>query len=120
MRNLPDNCPPIDARAFVGKIYRFARVLTPAEFETHFIRFPGRDWKDKVCEAHGLSVCVTLGEARLLQRLVPGMLKKQITVAELNGAAGEVAQTGLNPQHHTWWPADQFDVVEAFELVEVA
>lgn len=50
---------------------------------------------------------------------VPLHAHKTIVAVKLIPDAGRIKQTGENPQHHSWWRADTFEVLKFVEQVSV-
>lgn len=105
--DFPPNCPPAQAVAPGGRIFRFVKSDPPADrdFLPYTQLYPRRRFDDP-CKARGLSVHRDLDAARRAQRLVPGFDKRYIAVAEVDGSHGRILPTPATPGdgHNTWWP----------------
>jgi hypothetical protein len=114
--NYPPDCPPTDAQPCTTGVYRLVpRIpITNADFESYYERKPDFPWPDP-CEARGLSVCLTYEAAVRLRKRFRGFRSHGIAVAQLDHTAGFIKQTH-SPDHHTWWPDDQFDPLQAFRI----
>lgn len=119
---LPPGCPPSTSKPHTGPIYRLVKHNPAAseDFDTYFVLYPGRAWKPReLCEAHGLSVRVTLEAAVAHAQQLRARVKAAnwvVAVATLDASSGPVAQTYSDPEHHTWWPTENFDFLAAFSV----
>lgn len=113
--NFPPGCPPIEAEACTGEIFRLVPTLPidQSGFISQFELYPGNDWKDKECLAHGLSVGRSYEAMSKLRKRIKGMRTFKIAFASLQAAIGVIQQTG-GPEHYTWWPGDGSDIVPLF------
>ncbi|MDG7001217.1 MAG: hypothetical protein JRN15_19140 [Nitrososphaerota archaeon] len=106
----------MDAKTCLGEIYRLVPHLPVDKegFTTYFDLYPGREWRDGECMAHGLSVLVNFEAALKLRRRIKGLRDYKIAVACLEDSVGVIKQTTDNPEHHTWWPDDGVDLPSLF------
>jgi len=112
--SLPAGCPPEDAIPCVGPIYRLVDSAPPteADFVSYFDEYPGKDWGEDDCQARGLSVYLTYGDAERIRRRIGRFRGKKIAVATLQPAVGLIKKTGND--HHTWWPEDGVTIPPLF------
>lgn len=113
---LPPGCPPTDAQACIGEIYRLVPSV-PVDatgFISQFELYPKKDWKDG-CMARGLSVSLSYEALISLRGRVRGLRDFKIVSASLKHEVGLIKQTGP-PAHHTWWPEDGVDLPSLFAL----
>ena len=105
--DLPDGCPPGDAHQTDAEVYRLVASIppTPADFESHYDRFPERQPWDDECMARGLSVFVTYEAAQRYRKRYKSLRSNKIAVGTLTPQLGVIKQTTLTVDHHTWWPA---------------
>jgi hypothetical protein len=103
---LPDNCPPDDSVPCSGTIYRLVAGHTPIadDFMPHFEKYPGREWGDDLCKAHGLSILLEREDVSKLTRRIKALQQFRVATARLDPPNGSRKQTGA-AYHHTWWPS---------------
>jgi len=100
----PPGCPPADAQAAGGLVYRLVRTNPPtaSDFLTHAEL--GKMPKAPACLRVGLSVFRTRDHAVHQAQLFP-FLGNQIASGELCAEHGKTKLTpGKMPSHTTWWP----------------
>lgn len=102
----PDQCPPIDAAALSGQVFRFINKKNPTnyDFTSHYERDPDGIWHDQ-CQARGLSVYKSYEHCLLMRAAVPALRKKLLAVATITGSVGVIANTPSRncDGHYTWW-----------------
>lgn len=103
----PDTCPPSNAEAASGQVYRLVDEGGPADedFVCHKLIYPYKDWEDKECQACGLSVHPSLESSDRLKRRIPALRNKRAAVASLQAKHGLLMRTpsSADKAHHTWW-----------------
>jgi len=103
----PEQCPPAQAIAVSGKIFRFTGRATPKprDFRSFYEISPSEDWGSLACNARGLSVFSTKEDCVAAAEVCPALRKKCLCVAELPNTAGLLAETpSKNTQNHkTFW-----------------
>jgi hypothetical protein len=113
----PSDCPPAEARAAAGTLFRFGRKNPPSAndltchwqiYEQHregFVK-TGRQ-----CQACGLSVYLDIQAARKVRGLIPGLKKAHLYSITLQTADGKLLNTPSNtdPRHHTWWSQSRIE-----------
>lgn len=115
--HLPPGCPPGDAEACTGEIFRLVPVLPLNDkgFVSQFDLYPSQTWEDE-CMARGLSVRLSYESATRLRNRVRGLRKFKIVVACLETPVGMIRQTGSDQEHYTWWPEDGADLLSLFTV----
>lgn len=115
------NCPPQDAVAVSGTIYRGVANLPIVEkhFKSHN-ELGLRHCDESVCVKWGLSVWRSLEAVNNAQQLHDYMRRWYITAGELDAAEGVIVPTGNvgNPGHHTLWLEDGVSCASRFEVVQ--
>lgn len=100
-QHFPACCPPTDASATQGEVYRFVAndPVDPKDMVSYLEegKAKGRD-----CQRAGLSTLVDLDHAREVQILLPTQRGKRIARAMLSVEHGKIKQTG-QPGHYTLW-----------------
>jgi hypothetical protein len=86
----------------------------------HKILYPTRDFREKECQAHGLSIYISREDAEAKQRVVPAMRKKVLATAQLCPEHGvfKGTPTETDPGHHTWWVAEGLEPWVGFGPVD--
>jgi hypothetical protein len=116
-RNLPPSCPPDDAESCFGVVFRLAPSLPidQGAFQSYFSLRPGTNWGEKECMAHGLSVFRSYEATKRLRKRIKSLSSHKIIFTSLKDEVGVIKQTE-SPEHHTWWPDDDFDLPSLFVL----
>lgn len=119
--HFPDKCPPADAPAASGVVYRFVRQDPPRteDFVSRQENQPQHHFGTKSCQASGLSVFRHPSDLDRLRRRVRAYETSLVATAELTSSHGVVLPTPTRngTSHHTWWvplgvvPASLFRVV---------
>lgn len=103
----PDGCPPEDAGAAIGRIFRFVPGSTPCRDDMRSWAERGRSpGQGSECQRCALSVLVDEGDIAKAQKAVPLFRKWKVAVAEFVPGHGKIKQTGNNEWHHSLWVAD--------------
>ena len=117
--NLPERCPPEDAEEVREELHLYRLVESnPAsddDFRSQRAMYPDKRFHIDECLAHGLSVWTSQTQAENVRRL-PKLRDKQVCRVRLCPGAGRIKQT-FKPEHRTWWPFRQFDILAHCELV---
>jgi hypothetical protein len=98
----PVDCPPADASAANGNLYRFVKNNPPNGIDFTTYRELDRELSCKAC---GLSVYIKLDDAHAARDAVPGFRKRNIAKLSLPLPKGKLKPTPSRPGdgHHTWW-----------------
>lgn len=120
--HFPASCPPEGAESTDGEVYRLVSPDGPknADFVSHKVLSPHKNWGKKECQACGLSVHTTQNGGERLKRRIPALRKKQSAVARLRPPHGLLLNTpsSADSEHHTWWvPVSLQDPSALFTLV---
>ena len=99
---LPAHCPPADASAPLGDVYRLLSSIppspddmkTPAELD----KFKNQD----ECLRSSLSCAIDLQHIEDLRGSTPRFKEYKVAVASLDGSHGVIKQTG-RPGHYSLW-----------------
>lgn len=108
----PANCPPKAARDTTGTLYRFTKKLVAAarDLTCHWMLYEQHreTWvaEGRACQACGVSVYLTIPAARNKRRVLPALRKAHLQSVTIVSPDGKLMHTpsGLDPDHHTWWP----------------
>lgn len=114
----PPGCPPADAQAASGLLYRLVKSnpATASDFLTHADL--GKMPKAPPCLRVGLSVFRTRDDVVHQAELFP-FLGNQVASGEVCSEHGKTKLTpGKMPSHTTWWPYLGVDRVALFPTVE--
>ena len=118
---LPDGCPPQDAKEIVDEIicYRLVHHEPPTEedFRSQRALQPNKDFEVPECQARGLSVFMKPSDARKKARRSRNLRGTKVAKLTLTHGAGYIQKTGRN-SHHTWWPYKECDVLANCEVME--
>ena len=120
--HFPSGCPPIEAVAASGMVYRIVANAPPQakEFRSVYEKNPSKYAAD--CRARGLSVHKDRTELQKLLRTVPAMKKlgEHIASAALEAAHGKLKATpsGRGKSHCTWWVTTGIEPCTLFSIVE--
>lgn len=103
----PASCPPQEAEAVSGNVYRFTNRNNPKhrDFQSYYELKPDENWGEKACDARGLSVYSTTEDCIAAAAAVPALRKKKVCVANLPNKSGVIAETpSKNTNNHkTFW-----------------
>lgn len=117
---LPEGTPPEDVLIASNKEHLFRLIhekdtMTEHDLKPHLELHPGRNFKDKLWQASGLSSLSTLDDALLMSKLP--YLKHLQGIAEItmNPEYGVMLKTPSNncANHYTWWHTTLFDLGRA-------
>lgn len=118
--HFPPDCPPQNAGAPSGKVYRLVDNPGPSnsDFRSHREMYPAKPFPDE-CEACGLSVFKDLSDVARLNRRIPGMRAKVVAEGTLDGSCGKILPTPRKKykSHHTWWLLVGVQAWHGFSLV---
>ncbi|WP_022652459.1 hypothetical protein [Aquaspirillum serpens] len=113
----PQGCPPDDAEAADGQLFRVAKSYPPTaeDFMSH--EELGKKSTGPQCLRVGLSLFRTLDDAEHLTQLFP-KLGQYVMRGQLQPCHGVLKLTPSNrhPTHTTWWPYEGVDRAEPFSL----
>lgn len=113
--HLPDGCPPEDAPAADGQVFRLVgEVPTADDFRSHFERDPDRRWSD-LCLACGLSVHADVADAERTRQRFPALRSRAIAQGSLDASLGVMKPTGTR-SHRTWWVTEDSEPWLVFEV----
>nr|WP_302597397.1 hypothetical protein [uncultured Cellulosilyticum sp.] len=114
----PDGCPPEDTIKEELNVYRIAKYMpiNIKDFETHFIKFPGRF--DDDLRAYGLSVYEDIESLEKCRKKIPALKKcKKIYMATTKEEYGKIKRTPNDfGKHITWWLYEDTNPLEIFDL----
>ena len=106
----PENCPPENAQAAFGQVYRLVDndPPTPDDFQSWREQHPNEQCPKTVteCQACGLSVFTSISDIEVAQRKVRRLRNKKIAVGNLTIELGQILPTpsqNTGQSHHTWW-----------------
>lgn len=117
---LPDDCPPDEAEAADGRVFRIVKADPPTADDFRSVREqqPRRKVKDE-CQACGLSVFGAVDDATDMRDAIPAFRGRLIAEGELSGEMGVMKPTPRNGNTHiTWWTPEGLDPSPAFAVVE--
>lgn len=119
-RFCPEGCPPDDAGAAVGRIYRFVQSSPPTRDDMRSWAEEGRNpGQGSECQRCALSVLVDDVDIAKARRAIPLFRKWRVAVAEFMPGQGKLKQTGNNEWHHSLWVVDTIEatVHEQFQVI---
>lgn len=113
----PHGCPPADAEAASGELFRVAKTHPPSaeDFKSHAEL--GKKSLGPQCLRVGLSLFRSLDDAEHLTLLFP-KLGRHVLRGRLQAHHGVTKLTPSNrhPSHTTWWPYEGVNRCEPFSL----
>ena len=118
----PEECPPDDANAALGKIFRFVQGSPPCRDDMRSWAEQGRSpGHGSECQRCALSVLVDEDDVAKTRKAVPLFRKWNVAVAEFAAGQGKIKQTGNNKWHHSLWVAETIEttVHEQFRVLPV-
>lgn len=118
----PEGCPPDDAGAALGRIFRFVRNSPPCRDDMRSWAEQGRcPGRGSECQGCALSVLVDEDAVAKARQAVPLFRKYKVAVAEFVASQGKIKQTGNNEWHHSLWVAETIEatVHEQFQVVSL-
>jgi hypothetical protein len=112
----PDCCPPETALASEYTVYRLVKHNPPNDndFIPYRISKDPTYWKNRECEACGVSVFSLIEDANKLQ-LLPAYKKCLIAQGRITPESGKWSYTGKH-SHITWWIYDGFEAHRMFNI----
>lgn len=116
----PEGCPPDDASAALGRIFRFVQRSPPSRDDMRSWAEEGRSpGQGSECQRCALSVLIDEDAVVKARKAVPLFRKWKVAVAEFVPGQGRIRQTGNNEWHHSLWVADAIEatVHEQFQVV---
>lgn len=116
----PEKCPPEDACAALGTIFRFVQGSPPCRDDMRSWAEQGRSaGQGSECQRCALSVLVDEDDVAKARKAVPLFRKWNVAVAELVVGQGKIKQTGNSEWHHSLWVAETIEttVHEQFQVL---
>ena len=116
----PEECPPDDAGAAIGRIFRFVQGSPPSRDDMRSWAEQGRSpGQGSACQRCALSVLVDENDVAKARKAVPLFRRWKVAVAEFVAGQGKLKQTGNNEWHHSLWVADgvEMTVHEQFQVI---
>ena len=118
---LPNDCPPDEAEEIDAQrvVYRLVRNTPPNDddFRSQRAERPHQVFRNITeCQARGLSVRTDQNSATELMQL-RSMRGRMLCEIRLDCGAGQIMQTGEDPDHSTWWPLADYDILANCSLV---
>lgn len=121
----PPSCPPVTAKKASGKVYRFIDKKHKSPQDKDFLSWkeehPNEVIQGKECQSCGLSIYISLEEAKRVARLIPKLRKMKIAEGNLVKDSGKIENTPScnSKDHFTWWipknlpkPCNLFYIIE--------
>jgi hypothetical protein len=118
----PENCPPSTAKAATGIVYRFVRKNPPenGDFIGYRLLHPLEDYKEKTCQACGISVYRDKNDLLKMQSRVPAKKGSHIAKGNLNPDIGQILPTPhQGDSHHTWWVPSGIQANDYFSVADI-
>ena len=120
---LPEDCPPDGAEEITTPriVYPLVRSNPPTDddFRSQRAENPHRVFRRVTeCQTRGVSVRTDLEEAIELM-ILPRMQGRLLCQVQLDDGAGRIMQTGEWPNHSTWWPLADFDILANCRVVVI-
>lgn len=115
--NWPEGCPPGDAVAAHGDVFRVVKTDPPQPGDFRSLWEQGRPIAQKECESAGLSVFQAVRDAAHAALKYPylGELVARGTLGTKHGVVKPTPRSGNS--HTTWWPCDGLARHELFIVV---
>lgn len=116
----PEGCPPNEADAALGRIFRFVKNSTPCRDDMRSWAEQGRSpGHGSECQRCALSVLVDAHDIEKARKAVPLFRRWKVAVAVFAPGQGRIKQTGNNEWHHSLWVAEVIEstVHEQFQVV---
>ena len=110
--DLPNGCPPAEAKPLTMRLYRLIRSFPPEEsdFDSQWLEHSEKqaEWENIECRAKGLSLFISL---RVARQKAKGrrMLRKEVCAVKVTPESGLVEQT--SGFHFTWWPLKDCNIL---------
>lgn len=104
--HFPENCPPPAAAWANGIVYRFVKNNPPeaGDFISYQLLNPEEDYREKTCQACGISVYRDKDDLLKKQNRVPAKRGSHIAEGNLNPDIGKILATPhQGDSHHTLW-----------------
>jgi hypothetical protein len=115
--NWPEGCPPADAVAAQGSVFRVVRSNPPDPADFMSLLEQGRPVVGRLCESAGLSVFKELHDAVHYTKKYP-YLGELIAEGKLENRHGAMKATSRRGNSHTtWWPSAGTARHDAFAVV---
>lgn len=118
---LPDGCPPSNAKEIVNEIICYRLVLneppTDDDFRSQRTLEPNRNLGVSECRTRGLSVFMQASDATRAAQRSRNLRGAKLAQLTLNQGAGYIKQTGSR-SHHTWWSYKAFDILANCEVMK--
>lgn len=129
----PDQCPPADAEATDGPVYRFVKndPVIPADFErpidTPRYRKKLAEFSDtELCNLCALSVFTETSDLNLARQALKGFANRKVAAATLSRPHGLAKQDPIYPEgsprqldsHINWWVPVGIEPETFFSVVE--
>lgn len=121
-RLCPEGCPPADAGAALGKIFRFVQGSPPSHDDMlSWAKQGRRPGEGTECQRCALSVLVDENDIAKARKAVPLFRRRKVAVAEFVPGQGVIRQTGNNEWHHSLWVAEAMEATlhELFQVVQL-
>lgn len=104
---LPADCPPPDAVAAGGRVFRLVDADPPGrdDFLPAAVASPGRQFEGNECISFGLSVYLARDDAEATRDRYKGFRGKAVAEGWLEPRMGKTHRTPTQsaPSHVTWW-----------------
>jgi hypothetical protein len=114
----PEGCPPADAVAATGRVYRVVRTDPPVASDFLSLLEQGRPIADRPCESAGLSIFRAFQDAVHYAEKYPH-IGEMVAEGQLEPRHGVLKLTPRRSNSHaTWWPADGIARHAAFSIVQ--
>ena len=119
----PNDCPPEDAQAATGDVYRLVKQNPPEARDFIPLREKtGKDFGEQECQACGLSVFRSFDDAVGVKNRGRGMGNRLIAKGSLSRHLGKVKQTpsrAFGQSHNTWWVPTEVEPWSVFHVVQI-
>jgi hypothetical protein len=123
----PPNCPPREAEAASGEVYRLvdSNPLAAKDFRSWYELKPERIYENqaKECQARGLSVYTQKSSVLSLFNRIPTLRKrkKKVALGKLTPDLGVMLNTPSSEDdlHHTLWVAIGKEPWTVFQVVDI-
>lgn len=125
-KHFPDNCPPSKSDMASGEFYRLIKKAHekphPKDFLSWQQESPDKECPAGVseCQACGISIHLSLDDAKNLSLRIPSFRNRKIAKGILNYQLGRIKHTPSRNEksHHTWWIPEDSEPWKVFELID--
>ncbi|RUT00422.1 hypothetical protein DSM106972_075500 [Dulcicalothrix desertica PCC 7102] len=123
-KHFPNDCPPSECDIASGEFYRYIKNQKPCpeDFLSWREENPEKECPKGTseCQACGVSIYLSLDDAKKLSRRVAYFRNKKIAKGTLSDELGRIKNTPSNvgKSHYTWWIPENKEPWKVFEPID--